>query len=65
MKEAEDQAPVMPPRDFFKAPKESKIVEEAKAIAESEKRGIIDEVRLRKQEDWSYLAHKVVGAEGD
>jgi hypothetical protein len=59
----EDKKPIMKPRDFFKNPRESKIIEEARAISESEKSGILDEIQLRSQKDWSYLANKIVGAE--
>jgi hypothetical protein len=32
---------------------------------ETERREIVVETQLRNQEDWSYLANKVVGAEGE
>jgi hypothetical protein len=66
MADSEDEATIMRPREFFKSPQESKIIEEAqRVVTESERGEILDEARLRNQEDWSYLANKVVGAEGD
>jgi hypothetical protein len=54
------------PQDFFDSPKESSIYAEAKVIiSETERREIVVETQLRNQEDWSYLANKVVGAEGE
>jgi hypothetical protein len=66
MADAEDKATIMRPQEFFKNPQESKIIEEAKSVVtESKKEEILDEARVRNQGNWSYLANKVVGAEGD
>jgi len=60
---AKDTTTLKRPEDFFPSPKQSKMLEEAKRqITESES-GVLDQEQLREQEDWSYLANKVVGAE--
>jgi len=49
------------PEDFFTSPNESTIIDEVKEQIASE--DLIDQDQLRAMQDWSYLAHKVVGAE--
>lgn len=51
------------PEDFFTSPKESKMMEEAKRQITGSESDVLDHDQLREQEDWSYLANKVVGAE--
>jgi hypothetical protein len=66
MADRHNDTPLLRPRDFFRNSKDSKILEEAKKIVtDAAKRVILDQAQLRAQEDWSYLANKVVGAEGE
>ena len=51
--------------DFFRAAKETSIAEDVRAATlEEESRTVLDMSLVRRQEDWSLLANKTVGAEG-
>jgi hypothetical protein len=52
--------------DFFIGSKKTTIAEDVrKQVTEENARDIIDRSALRRGEDWSYLGHRVVGAEGE
>lgn len=51
--------------DFFKSPRKTTIAADVrKQMAQEREKTILDMTLLRQQEDWSFLANKVVGAEG-
>jgi hypothetical protein len=51
--------------DFFRSARETRIVQEVRAeILRERGEKVLDEEQLRRQEDWSFLANRVVGAEG-
>lgn len=52
----------MHPEDFFPSPEKTTILEEVKQQL-SEETGLLDPEQLRSQQDWGFLADKVVGAE--
>jgi hypothetical protein len=49
------------PADFFYSPKKSTLEDDVIKSLESE--SMIDEDQLRDMENWSYLSHRIVGAE--
>ena len=51
--------------DFFRSAKTTSIAEDVRAeTIKEQNRTIIDMSLVRRQEDWSLLANKTVGAEG-
>lgn len=50
--------------DFFKTPKETSIAKDVRQETLSQRnRTVLDQALVRQQEDWSFLAGQVVGAE--
>ena len=65
MAEKRQAPPYLRVEDFFKSPRKTTIAEDVrKQINEERERTVLDMSLLRQQEDWSFLADKVVGAEG-
>ena len=60
---AKDTTSLKRPEDFFTSPKESTMMDEARQKLAASESGVLDQDQQREQEDWSYLANKVVGAE--
>ena len=65
MPEQEREVPrFLTAEDFFQDSEESMVFEEVfQALEEEASQSILDEAELRRQKDWSVLAHQVVGAE--
>jgi len=65
MPEPTERFQYMRAEDFFRSAHETRIVQEVRAeILRERGDRVLDEEQLRRQEDWSFLANKVVGAEG-
>ena len=66
MAETQKMARLLDPQAYFTSPRESTLVEDVKKeMAEEEEGSVLDADQIREQEDWSFLASKIVGAEGD
>ncbi len=53
------------PEDFFTSPTECLAIEDVKRELRETQSSHPDDGQMREQEDWSFLANRVVGAEGD
>jgi hypothetical protein len=53
------------PEDYFTSPQASSVIEDVKKELQEGSGNLLDEAQLREQEDWSFLANRIVGAEGD
>lgn len=53
------------PDEFFTSPKECSAIQDVKKELHEGQTGLLDLGQIREQEDWSFLANRVVGAEGD
>ena len=53
------------PDEFFTSPKECSAIQDVKKELQASQAGLLDLGQIREQEDWSFLANRVVGAEGD
>jgi len=53
------------PDQFFEKATKSNLIEEVKKEVREAQTGLLDQGQLREQEDWSFLASKIVGSEGE
>ena len=53
------------PDEFFTSPKECSAIQDVKKELHETQADLRDLGQVREQENWSFLANRVVGAEGD
>lgn len=59
----ENQLRLMRPEEFFTSPEEFRAISDVKQELREGHESVLDEAQLREQEDWTFLANRVVGAE--
>ena len=65
MPDAKHDISYMQTEDFFCSPQKNDVEARVHAdILKERQNSVIDAELVRQQEDWSFLAHRVVGAEG-
>jgi hypothetical protein len=62
---AKQQIKLKSPKEFFPSPTPTTAIEDVKREIRKNDDGLLDERQLREQEDWSFLANRAVGAEGE
>jgi hypothetical protein len=65
MAETEKKIRLLDPSSYFTSPTETTIVDDVNQEILDQEPSVLKAEQIRDQEDWSFLASKVVGAEGE